>query len=130
MASRSPVAIRAISVASAMSRRALGLGANRAQAAVPSTAAVSVLYISISPWCGSPRSIAVLRKTTGESPMGFSDVTDTVRPNLARPVSRGINIVDLGGAVHCAWVLRDSLVVGYSKRRLRNDAGCRGQLGA
>jgi hypothetical protein len=58
--------------------------------------------------------------------MGFSDVTATVRPNLARPGSRGTNIVDLGGAVHCAWVLRDSLVVGDTKRRLRNEAGSLG----
>ena len=48
MASRSPVAIRAISVASGMSRRALGSGAKRAQAAVTSTAAVLVWYMSIS----------------------------------------------------------------------------------
>src|SRR6266550_4137973 len=91
--------------------------------AVPSTAAVSVLYISISPWCGSPRSIAVLRKTTGaKNPTGFR--------TLAPPVGR--TLVDLrrvaqtssnwGGAVYCAWVLRDSLLVGDTKRRLRNDA--------
>jgi hypothetical protein len=45
-------------------------------------------------------------------------------------VSRGTNIVALGGAVHCAWVLRDSLVVGDTKRRLRNEAGSLAQLGA
>src|SRR5215469_1611366 len=48
MASRLPVAIRAISMASGMSRRALGSRAKRGQAAVPSTVAVSLGYMSIS----------------------------------------------------------------------------------
>ena len=35
------------------------------------------------------------------------------------------NIVESGGAVHCPWVVRISLVVDDTKRRLRNDAGKR-----
>jgi hypothetical protein len=35
------------------------------------------------------------------------------------------NIVESGGAVHCAGVVRISLVVDDTKRRLRNDAGKR-----
>jgi hypothetical protein len=35
-----------------------------------------------------------------------------------------------GGAVYCAWVLRDSLLVGDTKRRLRIDADRETQLGA
>jgi hypothetical protein len=40
------------------------------------------------------------------------------------------NIVESGGAVHCAWVVRVSLAVDDTKRRLRNDARLIGNLGA
>jgi hypothetical protein len=39
------------------------------------------------------------------------------------------NIVGLGAAVYCAWVVRGSLLVGDTKRGLSNDAGSRGRLG-
>jgi len=37
--------------------------------------------------------------------------------------SRGTSIANWDAAVYCAWVVRDSLVVGEIKRWLRNDAG-------
>jgi hypothetical protein len=74
---------------------ALGRGAKRAQAAVPSTAAVRYVHVDL-PSCGSPRSIAVPRKTTSAKPDRISNISATGRPNLGRPPSRGTNIVELG----------------------------------
>src|SRR5215472_4344411 len=73
MASRSPVAIRAISVASGMSRRALGSREKRGQAAVPSTVAVSLRYMSISPHVDHRDHLPFSEKPRAKSPRVFGD---------------------------------------------------------
>ena len=44
-------------------------------------------------------------------------------PQCSPCLSGGTNIANWDAAVYCAWVVRDSLVVGEIKRWLRNDAG-------
>jgi hypothetical protein len=46
-----------------------------------------------------------------------------LEPAVLACFSRGTNIANWDAAVYCAWVVRDSLVVGEIKRWLRNDAG-------
>ena len=44
-------------------------------------------------------------------------------PAVLACISRGTNIANWGAAVYCAWVVRDSLVVGDTKPMLRKSCG-------
>ena len=54
---------------------------------------------------------------------GTSPPSTPLHKTAGRQDRRSTNIVELGGAVYCAWVLRDSLLVGDTKRRLKIDVG-------
>jgi hypothetical protein len=65
----------------------------RGQAAVPSTVVVWLGYVSMSLHVDHRDHLPFSEKPTSEKPDGFSEMTATVRPNVARPPSHGTNIV-------------------------------------